>query len=59
MTRNDHRKIRKIIAVLKVYRDVYAGNDNTVIASKFARVIALLMEILQEEPVDAERGQSM
>jgi len=56
VTRNDHRKIRKIIASLQVYRDIFAKENNTVISSKFSRAMALLMEVLQEEPVSEERG---
>lgn len=54
MNGNDHRKIRKVIAVLNHFRDIYAKMDNTVIASKFSRAAAILIEILEEEKQDAD-----
>lgn len=53
MTPNDRRKIRKIFTVLGVYRDKFAKENETSIASKFARAMALLMDILDE---DAKAG---
>lgn len=55
MTASEHRKIRKIIAALKVFRDAFAKEENTGIASKFARAMAILTEILEEEGIDDNR----
>ena len=55
MTGSDNRKLRKINAVLGQYRDKYAKEDNTVISAKFARAMAIIQEIMQEEPIDDAR----
>ena len=55
MTAAEHRKIRKIIAVLKVFRDAYAKEENTVIASEFSRTMAILTKVLEEEKIDETR----
>ena len=52
MTPNEQRKLRKIIFSLRTFRDEYARQDNTVMASKFSRAMAILMEALEEEKDD-------
>lgn len=49
MTQAEYRKLRKIVAALKVFRDEYlkAGEDG--IAVKFGKAMALLFEVLEEE----------
>jgi hypothetical protein len=49
LTPNEQRKLRKIIFSLRTFRDEYARHDDTVMASKFARAMVILMEALQEE----------
>jgi len=49
LTPNEQRKLRKIIFSLRTFRDEYSRQDNTVMALKFARAMAILMEALQEE----------
>lgn len=58
MTPNDHRKLRKINVALGIFRDKYVKEGNTVIASKFARAMALIVEILQEEKIDGKHDES-
>lgn len=49
MTLLERRKIRKIVEMLKVFRDEYAKENNTMISSKFSRAMAILLEILADE----------
>ena len=49
MNLQDKRRIKKIIEVLRVYRNDYAKKNDTAIASKFSRVMAILVEILRDE----------
>lgn len=52
MTKNDQRKIRKIIMVLKNFRDQYANEGDMVTSSKFTSAAATLLGILKEESQD-------
>ena len=49
LSANDRRKIRKIIAVLTLYRDRYAKENDTGMSSKFARAMSILVDILKED----------
>lgn len=58
MTLKDRRKIRKIIASLKVYCDEYAKANDTAMASKFSRAIAMLIDILDEDAKESAINDS-
>lgn len=58
MTPGNHRKIRKIIAVLTMFRDEYAKKGDAGMSSKFSRATAILIDALQEDGVDDDSRES-
>ena len=58
MSPKDRRTIRKMISFLKDFRDNYAKENDTGTSSKFARAMAILTDILDEDIKEAAYNES-